>query len=391
MIRPLAVLCIVAMSPAFGGAQPTAPRVRITEDLRLDAAKEDFSTIGRLYVGPHKQIVVTLPQDRQLRWYDSAGKPIGVIGRSGQGPGEFQFLGSAGWIGDTLWIFDSPARRTTFIGPDARLLRVVALPSQMTFAQRTGDVTVQLFGAGPLAMFPDGSAIIGGFTMINGPDGRQRASDMLLARMNASGAALHFHSPPSYNDPRWSLDVAGFQNYVPFRMPPQIAASTDGTRLAIMTADVAGTEGTFTVVLLRTSGEIVFSRTYPFKGVPIPQRAVDSALAAFIRPSTEGPSDLGQRFATAARPKMPAVHTPVTSILPGLDNTIWISLRPSTNGREVLVLDGRGNPIGSVLLPPRTTLRQANLTTIWATQTDDDGLASVVRYRLSNISCQECR
>lgn len=371
-------------------AQPAAPRARITETLRLDATAEDFSTVGRVYVGPHKQMVVTLPQDRQIRWYDSLGKKIGVLGRNGQGPGEFMSIGAAGWIADTLWLHDGALRRTTFVAPDAKLLRTVALPAQMTMAQKAGDAPSPMMGGAPLAFFADGSSIVGGFTMINGPNGRQSASEMRVARMSASGAAIAVHTPQSFNDPRWALDIAGFQNVIPFKMPPQTTGSFDGARIATLWADIAGDTGSFTVTLMKAGGEQIFSRAYPFKGSPIPQRAIDSALAAFLpKPGqpTEGPSDLGQRFQNAAKSKVPAAYIPATGILLGMDNTVWIPMRASPEGREVLVLDGRGTPIASVVLPPRTILRQATIETLWATQTDADGLASMVRYKVTGIAC----
>lgn len=47
------------------GAQPTAPRLTLAEELRLDAGTEDFPT--RVLVGPRGQIVVPINADMQLR------------------------------------------------------------------------------------------------------------------------------------------------------------------------------------------------------------------------------------------------------------------------------------------------------------------------------------
>lgn len=388
-----ALLCLFV--PVFAAvAQPNAPRATITETLRLDATKEDFPTVGRVFVGPKGRIVVVLPQDRQMRWYDSTGRRIGAIGKNGEGPGEFQSIGTGGWIADTLWVYDGRLRRTTLIAPDAKFLRTIVQPAQMTWTQKAGEAPVRMIGAGPFAFFADGSSIVYGFGLIKGADGRERGGDEQLARMDRTGTAIVVHTPTPSNDPRWMLEVSGFGNPVPFRLMPDLAGSYDGARMATIWANVVGDTGSFTVTLMNAKGERAFSRAYPFKGTPIPQRAIDSTLATFLpKPGqpTEGPSDLGQRMQVAAKQKMPAVYTPVTGIILGLDNTIWIPMRPTPTGREVLVLDGRGNPIGSVMLPPRTTLRQANLTTMWATQSDEDGLTSVVRYRLRPISCQACR
>ena len=378
-------LLLVTIAVTSTEAQPTAARARIVENLRLDANVEDFSTIGRIYVGPRKQIVVTFPQDRQLRWYDSAGKRVGVVGRPGSGPGEFQRIGQAGWIGDTLWVFDSASRRLVFIAPDGRVLRTTPLPQNLTLATR-GGAPSPMVAFGPLGVFRDGSMI--GIGMIRTAlAGREPVFDERVATLAPSGAATVVHVPPSLNDPRWTLDVAGFQEVVPFSVPPQVAESWDGSRFATMTTDVTtGDAGTFTVVLMRVSGDTVFARTYPFTGTRIPKPAIDSALARLL-PQAEGPADLGRRFQAAAKAKMPAVYTPVQGIILGMDNTVWITMRATAEGRTTLVLNSHGDPIATVLLPPRTAIRQASIGTLWTTQADADGLTSVVRYRVTGIAC----
>jgi hypothetical protein len=70
----------------------------------------------------------------------------------------------------------------------------------------------------------------------------------------------------------------------------------------------------------------------------------------------------------------------------GLDQTIWIGMRPTGEERGYLILNGRGDPIGSLMVPTSTRIRQASATRIWVTETDDDGLSSVVRYRVLGLA-----
>jgi hypothetical protein len=131
-------------------------------------------------------------------------------------------------------------------------------------------------------------------------------------------------------------------------------------------------------------------RTFPFRGVPIPRQAIDSALASFIPRDgrvREGPDDLPQRFQAIARQRMPSAYTPVESILLGLDRTIWVGLRPTDQTRGYLILDGRAQPIGSLQVPMSTRVRQASATHVWVTETDADGLSSVVRFRVTGLHC----
>lgn len=377
---------LLLAAPSIPHAQPAAPRVRVVEDLRLDATTEDFPTVGRVLVGPHGEIVVPIVQDMQLRVYDSTGKRIGATGQRGAGPGEFESLNVIGWLGDTLWVTDRTLRRTTFIGPDLKLLRSEAWPQGET-ASADSEERVLFFD--PIALAGDGSVIGRAFlqTTVNG-----RAVDrMVYLNRSARGDRRTLFDTGRQEDQPWIMVLSGLGRPVPFALVPQYSIAYDGSRIARLTAPLPrGGDDTFTVTVLGSRGDTIAGRTFPFSGVPIPRRAVDSALAAMIPRSgraSEGPPDLPQRFQALARERMPALYTPVETILLGLDNTIWIGLRPTAEGREMLILNGRAQLIGTLMLPTTTRVRQATASQIWVTETDADGLSSVVRYRAHGLSC----
>jgi hypothetical protein len=367
-------------------AQPTAPLARIAPDLRLDATLEDFSPIGRLYVGPRKEIVVTQPQDRQLRWFDAKGKRIGIVGKPGRGPGEFQAIGESGWLADSLWVTDGALRRLVLIGPNARVVRTTPLPQRTTLTTGPGS-SIPMMAFGPLGISTDGVMIGLGMTQ----EGRAQPRERVVS-LATSGTARVLHVFPSLNDPRWMLEVDGEHHLIPFRVPPQVVGSWDGSRVATMTTDMTSpTGGVINVVVIRRNGDTLFARSYPFVGAPIPQKAIDSALARLANapPPPEGKPAAGggTRVVASMRTKLPAVYSPAQSIVLGLDNTVWIVMRATLEGRSTLVLNSRGDPIATVQLPPRTLLRQANARTLWTIQTDADGLGSVVRYSVTGIPC----
>jgi hypothetical protein len=364
-------------------AQIDAPRVRIDEDLRLDATAEDFPTVGRLYVGPRGQIVVPITVDQQLRIYDSSGKKVAVFGRKGGGPGEFGFIAFVGWKGDSLWVNDIEQRRTTFIGADYKLLRTEPWP--MVDLQATEPGRIGAFD--PLALLPDGSWLGQGFIATADRSSRQ---GVLASRTSDGMYRIALRMPSSESDPRM-MWVSGFGRSVPFSLLPQYSFPYNGSRVGELAAPLPSSERShFTVTVFRANGDTIFSRRYEFRGVPIPNHARDSALAAMLPRGgrvSEGPQDLPQRFQAIARERMSSWYIPVETITLGIDQTVWVGMRPSDAGREYLVLNGRGDPIGSLLLPRSSRLRQANATHIWVTETDNDGLTSVVRYRIQALRC----
>jgi hypothetical protein len=379
----LTALTLGVISSQTLKAQIDAPRVRIVEDLRLDATTEDFPTIGRVYVGPRGQIVVPITVDQQLRIYDATGKKTAVFGRRGGGPGEFAFIAFVGWKGDSLWVQDIEHRRTTFIGADHQLLRTEPWP--MVDLQSTAPGRIGSFD--PLALLPDGSWLGQGFMATADRSSRRG----VLASRAADGAyRIVFRMPQSENDPRM-MWVSGFGRSVPFSLQPQYSFAYNGSRVGELSAPLPASERShFTVTVFRATSDTVFSRRYEYRGVAIPGQAKDSALAAILPRSgrvAEGPQDMPQRFQAIARDRMPDWYIPVETITLGLDQTIWIGMRPTTEGRSMLILNERGDPIGTLLLPRTSRLRQARANQIWVTDTDSDGLTSVVRYRVEGLRC----
>ncbi|HEX6316297.1 MAG TPA: hypothetical protein VFZ73_15615 [Gemmatimonadaceae bacterium] len=379
--RLLAALGILWTSQAQ--SQIDAPRVRIAEDLRLDASAEDFPAVTRVYVGPRGQIAVPIATDQQVRIYDTDGRKIAAFGRRGAGPGEFASISFLGWKGDSIWVQDLRQRRTTYIGADFKLLRTELWPG--VDLQTTEPGRVGAFD--PLALLPDGTWLGQGFITTSDRNRRQGA----LALRGADGSYRIVLRQLSDQDNPQLMLVAGFGRFVPFALQTQYAFPSDGSRFGELAAPLPASERShFTVTVFRATGDTVFSRRYEFRGVPISRSAKDSALAAMLPRGgrvSEGPQDLPQRFQAIARDRMSNWYIPVETLTLGLDQTIWIGMRLTDAGRPYLILNGRGDPIGSVVLPRSSRVRQASATHIWVTETDDDGLTSVVRYRIEGLRC----
>ena len=61
---------------------------------------------GTTYIGdpPRAQFFVYAPDGKFLR----------TLGRRGKGPGEYRYLTSVGWTGDTLWMYDMNHQCVTY-------------------------------------------------------------------------------------------------------------------------------------------------------------------------------------------------------------------------------------------------------------------------------------
>jgi hypothetical protein len=56
----------------------TPPTWRITRDLRIDASEHDLAPVGWLSVARDGSIIVSQPQDTELRFFDSPGRSLGT-------------------------------------------------------------------------------------------------------------------------------------------------------------------------------------------------------------------------------------------------------------------------------------------------------------------------
>lgn len=341
----------------------------LVEDLRLDAEVEDFSLIGRLYVGPQREIVVPEPQDSRMRVYDSAGTLVTMIGRSGEGPGEFQHVGPVYWAADTLIVGDGRLARTTYFLADGTVAHTEAFRFwNPNFDAGRPDST--FFAFGPQAIDDEGAML--GLAYLN----VRESAELVVLRVPRDGTPGVVASPPQYEDERWSVTISGLTNRVPFAFQPRAEIAPDGSGFLFMTADQSTLDPTYNLTLVRPTNDTVFSRSYAYPGEPIPDSAMERGIAGMVPEN-----NLARRFQAGARARAPVVYPPDDVTL-GLDGTIWVELRRTDRGTPVHVISESGDPIGSLLLPARSRIRQASLTHLWVTERDVVDLASVVRYRV---------
>ncbi len=364
-----AAFCLACTDAADSPPQSGDAEWELVEDLRLDANVEDFSLVGRLYVGPQGEIVVPEPQDFRLRLYDSTGTLVSTLGRRGEGPGEFQHVGSVSWAADTLVVWDSRLGRTTYLLRDGAVARIEAGRFwRPNFGAARPDST--FFAFAPQAIDDEGAML--GSAYLN----LKESAELVVLRVPGDGMPRVVASPPQYDDERWSVTISGLSNPVPFAFRLRIEIAPDGSRFLFATADQWSLDATYDLTMLRPNGDTIFARSHAYDAEPIPDSAMDRGIANMVPES-----GLARRFRATARSRAPAVYGPKDVTL-GLDGTVWVELRSTERGTPVVVISEAGDPIGSLLLPLRSKIRQASMTHVWVTERDPLDLASVVRYRV---------
>ena len=233
--------------PADAEGYPGSAEWELVEDLRLDANAEDFSAIGRLFVGPKGEIVVPEPQDSRVRIYDSAGTLVTTIGRRGEGPGEFQYVGSVFWAADTLVVWDMELNRGTYLRTDGTLIRTE--PGRFfgrdSRAPRADSTIIRFI---PAAVDAEGATIGEAYVFVStGP--RSGVGGAVFVRVPRDGEPSIVATLPNLEDERWMVVVSGLGNPVPFAFRVRVGIAADGSRFLFMTADQSTLEPTYNLTL----------------------------------------------------------------------------------------------------------------------------------------------
>jgi hypothetical protein len=377
-----ASLALVVLSTAPGVQEP--PTWQIARDLRIDAIEHDLAPIGWLSVARDGTIIISQPQDTLLRFFNSSGTFLGTFGRGGSGPGEFRFIARRGWIGDTLWATDPLQRRSTFIGPDRKLVRSLRQHPSVRLKGESLDSTHTGLGVIPWAHLPGDRSIVAIFSSaavkpIAWPGASPTGDPML--HVDATGSFLNVAGtfPHSTCDATYRLPGGGGSASVPFCGRPYIDMAPEGQRWAnVVMEEQSIRRNAYVLTVTRPTGDTVLSRRYEGPAEVIPRRLGDSVVAAL-----RSRARFQQEADALDQLKLPPVFPPFLKLLIGSDETYWIELYTRSGNRLWQILNGGGAPIGRVSIPRSVTIAVANRSTIWGIETDDDGIEHIVRYRLS--------
>jgi hypothetical protein len=365
----------------------------LVPELRIESQKHDLSEVSFLAVGAAGSLVVGQPQDYGVHLFSASGADNGAIGRKGSGPGEFRSPELAGFVGDSLWIHDHELRRTTVFSANrstVRTFEMISAPVPAAESARFSSVSV----ARPLALYGDGTVLVQGHPVsreIVRRDGFGGQAGDWLVRVNLGDAA---QAVTRTVVARLPIDSAAYTRYVgesssvgafiPFYPSAQFSVAPDGGRIVVVTM-TPSTDRAFAVrlTIVSANGDTIARSTLSLPGDQIPKRVMDSVLA--FR-SGRAPVDARVIWETIIRDRMPKAYPPISAVRCGRDDTVWLRLTATPEGRPWLVLDGNGKTIAQVMLPPRYTLVQADRVNVWAITTDDDGFATIVRFRVQGAS-----
>lgn len=352
----------------------------ITRDLRIGSVDDDkqaLTSIGGVTVSRDGKIYVAQPQDQQFRIYSATGELLGVVGRKGGGPAEFEGLSSLSFHADTVVAFDLRQGRLSLFTPDGELLRTLTIRVRVDAPYSRAAVS---------HLLPDGTGLATASAIsASVADGTVRL--MPLMRVDRTGVVLdtvlwHDASRSQLAIPLPNGAIYGQQ---PFSDEPIYAQTESGFVLIERTFATAPREATFRVFWIGFGGDTIRSRTYRYTPRPVPSAHVDSIIESrmrFLQHIAMGAPEL-EKTVRSAMP-IPRFFAPVLSVHAAPSGEIWLERGVVRLGTlRYTVLSRTGDILADVDVPPRTRIVALHGDHLYTAERDDLDVPYVVRYRVN--------
>lgn len=364
-------LCLVGLLLAGCGSADPAPSLgdwtlsqdglSLTEDLKISETEAFFfGAVADVSVRADGQMAVVDPEANDVKVLRPDGSLAHVLGQQGEGPGEFQRVGSAQWArGDSLFVYDPGGSRLTVFAPE---------PPH----PRARTVSLSREDGRPVALYVRGEQFVAGYIHLVPPEeGGQRYQEFRFVGESGTpgDTLLRARRPPIKNASNG--EVIQFRP-VPFGRETEVAFGPDGRLFSGYQDSLyieARAPGTSAEPIARV----------PAPTVPLSSAERDSALAAIDN------SELRKAVAKA----MPETKSAFTDLVVADNGHLWVRRPMEGPDAETVawwVLDPEAKTIQEVRLPSDVNLFVVQNARAYGSTTTEVGAPALVRYEVRTPS-----
>lgn len=350
----------------------------------IDGMEEDLVWVDELAVRADGVIAATQRQINAIRLYSRTGTPIAVLGGRGEGPGEFRLPRRIGWMGDTLWVYDSNLRRVSLMLTDGTVLRTINT-SGRAIVPFADEPRIRI-GFSVESRLPDGTFLAwltGGLGQRNSvlQEGSEAYARVAEGASSSAWRVTDIVARIPSNEWVEVRRDGGYKLvYPPFPNNAVLGFAPDGSSMAVLTGVMTGADaGGVRVLWLTTEGDTLGQQLIRLSPAPIPDEVADRVRARFEARAREAPTRaIAQAIRRAG--SVPEIYPPVVDAILGADGRVWFRGRKPESGYRV-VQPGTDR-VRRINLPVRATVLAANATHIWTVELDRFDVPSIVRYAL---------
>ena len=359
-----------------------------------------FGPVVDLLPGPDGFLYSLHQREGSIRRWSPDGTPLGLVGRGGEGPGEFQRPMDMGFFGDSLWVWDLDGFHVSYFDLQGEFL---------------GRVSPRVDIGGPEGYPPRPSRPFRDGTFL----GREptpadwvatgELTETAFAHMGAEGEALGtiWMQPHEPRDGLALLRDDGGGTFGPQAFGDGVAYTIDDNGLLVVERRAWTGEGeaVFTLTRIGLAGDTAFAVRVPYTPVPMAAERIDSAVVAVTESMYEFMSARQPGLARGALEQRirdatykPAYVPPVGGIMLDADGNIWVrrfdpveldtgepdpgELDTGEAFVEWWIMDPRGTPLARTLTPVGLQVRHIGEDVVWGTERDELDVDYIVRYRL---------
>jgi hypothetical protein len=348
-----------------------------------------FQSVAALAMSPAGVLHSLHRNEATIRRWDAAGKPLDALGRSGEGPGEFDTPSALGFFGDSLWVFDRGAYRVSYFDSAGTFLDVIVPRVDISANPDNPGGSM----ARPSLPLRDGSFY-----------GVEPAWSDAIARGQLSQVAhVHMDREGTMTGTVWvqpyrPMDIlallresGGTFSAQPFADGPISHVSSDGVLTVLdRRSSTSAEEGTMRLTKIAMTGDKLLTKDIAYVPDPLPKERVDSASAAtaarmheFMRRRDPGLSLAKLEADIDAATYSPDFLPPVRSMVVAEDGSIWLErFTPSAGGVTWWVLDHDAEPVATAVTPVGLQVRLITSDAVWGIEIDELDVNHIVKYDL---------
>lgn len=372
-LRDSAGVRIVLNSDVVGSSGGGAPAwtVDAAPLLEIDGGEAGFGLIAAVVALGDRTIAVGDAHLRHVRLFAPDGTERSVVGRQGQGPGEFESIdGLISMAGDTAAVWDSRLGRLTLVSAEGGLSRQLRL-----------EPTGERARATPLDVLSDGRILAADDPRGMPEDERYRA-DLGLVLYDAAGALVReVIRVPGAEMWNWVWEMGVTPSMVPFGRPTVFAA--DGAHVWV------GTNDGYRIDRFSIDGDLVASVRMDREARPLPSAMIEEYRSVERAKASSGAAAKGGNDIFG----MMADDAPYPDLLPHYDHLrvddegrLWVRDYPADPdaATRYIVFGGDGRAIATADLPARFRVEQIAGGRVLGVWRDGFDVERVRVYRLSD-------
>ncbi len=364
-----------ALEPTLSGpghTQSSVPRWGVSKQLQVTGngtARESVHPAVDALIAPNGDFFAT--QNEHVKHYSSAGKLLRVIGRNGDGPGEFRRVARIGISDDTLWAFDIRHQRISVFDNNGAFISSTPNPAPTT--------RMELFAV--LAS--------GRFLTVEMEDNTSSSSleTSYVVRLHDIGGAVRqelsrLDGTRAFR--RVELDGGGSIGVrVPYADRPLVGASPNGRHSVVVEVPTpTSSTASFLVRRFDENGDPVSAIRQTLPGARPNRNLVDFLVEEQVK------SLASQRFQhPQLASKIREVMWPPSAWVPAFirvfaedDGHVWLQ---SSDQVTWLRLDHESKMQGTIEMPRSTVVLTIGGLDVWCLEFDDDGEPSFVKYHVT--------